>query len=104
GLVQYDHDFADYKDTVVRYDKRPSLWVEPQGDWGAGAVALLEMPTVGETTDNIAAFWVPQAAVNAGQQLRYNYKLYWFDRPPYQPSLAAVAETRSGMGNVKPGW
>lgn len=104
GLVQYDHDFADYKDVVVRYDQRPSLWVKPGKGWGKGALALLEMPTVGETTDNIAAFWVPRAPVEAGQKLSYDYTLYWFDRPPVRPSLAEVVETRTGMGNVKPGW
>lgn len=104
GLIQSDHDFADYKDVVVRYDQRPSLWVKPGKGWGKGAVALLEMPTVGETTDNIAAFWVPRAPVEAGQSLSYDYTLYWFARPPYKPSLAEVVETHTGMGNVKPGW
>jgi glucan biosynthesis protein len=104
GLVQYDHNFADYRDPVVRYDQRPSLWVKPKNDWGQGAVALLEMPTVGETTDNIVAFWVPKQPVKAGQTLHYDYTLYWFPEPPAKPSLAAVSQTRTGMGNVQPGW
>src|SRR5699024_3022976 len=104
GLIQSDHDFAAYKDVVVRYDQRPSLWVEPGSGWGKGAVALLEMPTVGETTDNIAVFWVPDAAVEAGQSLSYDYTLYWFADAPHAPSLAKVFAIHSGMGNVQPGW
>ena len=35
------------------YDKRPSLWVEPVGKWGKGAINLMEIPTTGETLDNV---------------------------------------------------
>ena len=36
GLMQRDRDFADYQDDGAFYNRRPSMWVEPQGDWGAG--------------------------------------------------------------------
>ncbi len=34
GLMQRKRTFADYQDLESRYEKRPSLWVEPIGDWG----------------------------------------------------------------------
>ncbi len=42
GLLQRDRNFDHYLDGV-RYDRRPSLWVEPQEDWGEGAVQLVEL-------------------------------------------------------------
>ena len=68
--MQRDRNFADYQDDGVFYDRRPSAWVEPIGDWGAGSVQLVEIPTAGETDDNIVAFWVPAAPVRAGQATR----------------------------------
>ena len=41
GLVQTDHEFANYQDTVDWYSKRPSLWVEPTTAWGEGSIDLL---------------------------------------------------------------
>ncbi len=104
GLVQHDHKFADYRDPITWYNRRPSLWVEPTNGWGKGAVALMEMPTVGETVDNIVAFWVPKKPVTAGEHLSYGYKLFWWPEPPVNPSLAVVDKTWSGMGNVHQGW
>jgi hypothetical protein len=31
--------------------------VEPIGKWGKGAINLMEIPTTGETLDNIVCFW-----------------------------------------------
>ena len=62
------------------------------------------LPTVGETVDNIGAFWVPEQPVAAGQHLSYGYKLYWWPLPPVEPTLAQVEKTWSGMGNVPEGW
>lgn len=33
GLMQRGRDFGDYQDLEARYENRPSLWVEPIGDW-----------------------------------------------------------------------
>jgi glucans biosynthesis protein len=52
---------------VSWYEKRPSLWVEPKGDWGPGAVMLYEMNAVSETVDNIATMFVPDGGARAGQ-------------------------------------
>ena len=104
GLVQHDHDFDDYRDSVTWYNRRPSLWLEPTHDWGAGHVALMELPTLGETVDNIVAFWIPEAPVTANDHLHFAYKLYWTPTPPVSPSLAEVDATWSGMGGTREGW
>lgn len=104
GLVQRDHDFNDYRDPVTWYNRRPSLWLTPKNQWGKGQIALMEMPTVGETVDNIVAFWIPEKPVTSGRHLNYDYTLYWWPEPPVSPSLASVDKTWSGMGNVQEGW
>ncbi len=104
GLIQQDHEFENYRDDVAWYNRRPSLWVEPTHDWGRGEIALVELPTVGETVDNIVAFWIPDEPVQANQHLTYGYKLYWWPLPPVKPTLAQVEKTWTGMGNVREGW
>ena len=96
GLMQRDRDFDDYQDDGVFYDRRPSAWVEPVGDWGAGSVQLVEIPTAGETDDNIVAFWTPAAPVTAGQSLACRYRLHWTDEEPVAPGVARVVATRDG--------
>src|ERR1700761_1884 len=76
GLLQRDRIFDHYLDGV-RYDKRPSLWVEPLGDWGEGEVQLIELPTEDEVHDNIVAMWVPRQAMKAGTSLTLKYRLHW---------------------------
>jgi glucans biosynthesis protein len=90
GLLQRDRNFDHYQDDGVFYEKRPSLWVEPRGAWGAGAVTLFELPTRGETDDNIVAFWTPAAPAKAGNHYALDYTLRWVGD---QPGPAAVART-----------
>jgi glucan biosynthesis protein len=40
GLLQRHRTFADYQDLEANYERRPSLWIEPIGYWGSGAVAV----------------------------------------------------------------
>lgn len=100
GLMQRDKDFADYQDDGAFYDKRPSLWIEPKGDWGDGAVDLIEIPTADETFDNIVAFWQPAAKPQPGQELLIGYTLHWCREAPAQPPLARCVATRTGVGGV----
>src|SRR3546814_18136814 len=60
GLSQRDRSFDHYQDGV-KYEKRPSVWVEPVGEWGRGAVQLVEIPTDDEIHDNLCAMWLPEA-------------------------------------------
>jgi glucans biosynthesis protein len=102
GLMQRDRNFEDYQDDGIFYDRRPSAWVEPLGDWGPGAVQLVEFPSDRETTDNIVAFWTPAAPVKARQTLAYRYRLHWADEESSPEGVARVVATRSGQGG-RPG-
>lgn len=77
GLMQRDRIAGHYHFDGSYYEKRPSLWVEPQGDWGPGAVMLYEMASISENVDNIGAFWVSDAAALAGQRRDIAYRLTW---------------------------
>lgn len=100
GLLQRDRNFDHYQDDGVFYEKRPSLWIEPKGDWGAGSVQLVEIPTIDETFDNVVAFWNPAQPVKPGEEMLVGYRLYWNGIPPVQPSLARCVATRTGLGGV----
>ncbi len=104
GMLQLDHNFQDYQDVIGWYNKRPSLWVEPQGKWGKGAVRLMEIPTTGETLDNIVCCWQPAEPITAGSEHSFSYKLYWSALPPITSQLARVFATRTGMGGFPEGW
>ena len=36
GLMQRDRSPASYEDPEALYERRPSAWIEPVGNWGAG--------------------------------------------------------------------
>ncbi len=105
GLMQRDRSFASYEDIEARYEARPSAWVEPIGDWGAGRVELLQFRTPDETHDNVAAFWVPAQRPAPGEAVELAWRIHWqgpaaggTDRAP--PG-ARVLQTRSGYGYFK---
>jgi membrane glycosyltransferase len=75
GLLQRERDFARYQDLEAQYHLRPSLWVEPIGDWGPGEVMLMELPTNAEIHDNIVAFWVSRTSLVPGRPLELRYRL-----------------------------
>ena len=97
GLLQRDRLFDHYLDGV-RYERRPSLWVEPLGDWGEGSVQLIELPTDDEIHDNIVAMWVPKQPARAGAHQELQYRLYWAADEPHPTSLARCVATRVGRG------
>lgn len=96
GLMQRDRRFAAYEDTEARYERRPSAWVEPIGDWGAGRVELVMLPTPDETHDNIVAYWVPRDLPAPGQALELAYRLHWQGDRWQHPPGGWVAQTRAG--------
>jgi glucans biosynthesis protein len=97
GLLQRDRAFDHYMDGVY-YERRPSLWVEPLGAWGKGAVQLIEIPTDDEIHDNIVVAWVPAEPARAGQRLSLSYRLHWLADEPYRAPLARCRATRLGNG------
>jgi periplasmic glucans biosynthesis protein len=97
GLLQRDRLFDHYLDGV-RYERRPSLWVEPLEEWGEGSVQLIELPTDDEIHDNVVAMWVPKEPARAGSRLQLRYRLYWSADEPHPSPLARVVATRLGRG------
>jgi glucans biosynthesis protein len=100
GLIQRDRNFDHYQDDGVFYNKRPSVWVEPEGNWGKGAVQLVEIPTDDEIFDNIVAYWVPEAPPQKGSRVALDYKLTWTREEPVAWKLARTVATRLGRGGV----
>ena len=98
GLLQRHREFSQYQDAEARYDKRASLWIEPQEDWGEGEVVLVEIPSQEEINDNIVAFWQPTGGLKAGESHRYAYTMSWGNEPG--ATLAGrVLETAVGAVN-----
>ena len=103
GLLQRGRDFSQYEDLDDRYDKRPSAWIEPKGDWGKGTVDLVEIPTADETNDNIVAFWKPDTLAAPGEPMEFNYRLHWTmqENAIHSPDLGWVKQTQRSIGDVR---
>lgn len=101
GLMQRARGFVDYNDLEARYERRPSLWVEPIGDWGEGAVHLVEIPTNTEIHDNIAAFWRPKEPLKAKGEYRFTYRLHWLPQHLGDGALARFVATAAGSGSER---
>ena len=91
GLLQRDRRFESYEDLEAQYHLRPSAWVEPVGNWGRGAVRLVELPTPDETNDNVVAFWAPEQLPPAGEAIELEYRLHWFMDQIHPPAGFTVA-------------
>ncbi|GAA0288169.1 glucan biosynthesis protein [Rhodovulum strictum] len=102
GLIQRDRAFDSYLDAGAHYELRPSLIVEPLGDWGKGVVRLVEIPSDLEGNDNIVAFWVPEAPARRGDALDFAYRLHWGMTPPGAgcTERARILRTSVGKGGV----
>lgn len=96
GLMQRERNFVAYQDLESSFERRPSLWAEPIGDWSDGEVRLLEIPTKEEVHDNIAALWHPKSALQAKGEYTYTYRLHWGPDNPKPASLARFCRTAVG--------
>ncbi len=94
GLLQRDRQFEHYDDLEAHYHQRPSAWVEPLGNWGAGSIRLVELPTPDETEDNIVAFWVPAQLPPPGEPIAFEYNLHWMADSGHRPPAGYVYSTR----------
>jgi len=99
GLVQRERDFNAFQDDEQRFDLKPSLWIEPIGDWGPGSVQLIEIPSESEVNDNVIAFWRPRNALAPGSETTVAYRQFWCWSPPDRPRLAQAANLRIGRGS-----
>jgi glucans biosynthesis protein len=99
GLMQRDRGFEHYQDLEAQYHKRPGTWVETLGDWGPGAVYLIEIPSDAEKYDNIVTFWVPDQEATEGKEFRYDYRLHFVGDEFTSPGGGKVVATRVGAGD-----
>ena len=77
GLLQRERNFGAYQDMFNLYHEVPSVWVEPDGNWGDGDLHLVELSTGYEGLDNIVAFWDPKNKPAPLQPYRFGYTLHW---------------------------
>jgi glucans biosynthesis protein len=101
GLMQRDRSSASYEDPEAQYERRPSAWVDPTGNWGPGRVELVQIPTPDETNDNIVAYFVPDAPPSPQQPYEFEYRMLWQKDNDTKPTLAYVSQTRRGHGYVR---
>jgi glucans biosynthesis protein len=99
GLVQRDRDFASYQDLETHLELRPSGWVMPHGDWGAGHVELVQIPTKSDTNDNVVVYWVPDNQPKVGEPYDLAYTLVWYGDDPSRPPGGRATATRRDTGN-----
>ena len=102
GLLQRDRRFEAYEDGEAGYEKRPSLWIEPTSEWGAGSVMLMEIPTGNELADNSVAMWVPEKTPSAGQRLEFSYIQHWTMESDPAGAGRYVTATRTGVHDWQP--
>lgn len=96
GLMQRNRKFEHFNDLEADYERRPSVWVEPVGDWGAGHVELIEIPADREIHDNIVAYWRPRDLLAVGTEHALAYRLHWCDTWPVA-GLATTLATAQGL-------
>ena len=96
GLVQRSREQSDFQDFDAQYERRPSAWIEPKSEWGAGSVELVEIPSGRESNDNIVAFWRPAQVLTPGHPAHFAYRITWNAQPAQPKSLGKTVATRSG--------
>ncbi len=101
GLMQRDRSTASYEDPEAQYERRPSTWIDPTGNWGPGRVELVQIPTPDETNDNIVAYWVPDKAPDPKKPFDFAYQMHWQMNGQLPQGKAWVLQTRRGRGYVK---
>ncbi|HUB65226.1 MAG TPA: glucan biosynthesis protein D [Methylocella sp.] len=99
GFLQRDRNFDHYQDDDQHFETRPSLWIEPIGDWSSGSFHLIEIPSTSETNRNIIGYWKPKQTLAAGSETFFAYRQFWCWNPPQQPPLAISTQSRSGRGS-----
>ncbi len=102
GLLQRDRDWANYRDDEAKYDRRPSVWIEPRDGWGRGRIELLELPAPHEGIDNIAAWWTPAEAVTPGKPLDLSYSVSFMSAEPKEHHLGRAIATRVDRRDGRP--
>jgi glucans biosynthesis protein len=98
GLMQRDRAFASYEDVEAQYERRPSVWVTPEGSWGPGRIQLLQLPTPDETNDNVVAYWEPERTPAPGEPFDFAYRMRWQGAVQQRPPNGWTLQSRRGRG------
>ena len=96
GLLQRSRSFDAFYDDDTHWELKPSLWIEPIGDWGEGDLRLLEIPAEAETNENVIAQWRPKTGMAAATSRMLAYRQFWCWSPPSRPPLASCVSSRRG--------
>jgi glucans biosynthesis protein len=97
GFLLRERNLAAYQDDDQHWEQRPSVWVEPLGDWGEGAVQLVEVPSESEINQNVFAYWRPKNPLAAGEETSFTYRQFWCWTPPARAPLAISDDARGGQ-------
>jgi glucans biosynthesis protein len=96
GLLQRSRSFDAFYDDETHWELKPSLWIEPIGDWAEGDLHLLEIPADSEANENVIAQWRPKAGMKAATILSMAFRHFWCWSPPSKPPLASCVSSRRG--------
>jgi glucans biosynthesis protein len=96
GFLLRDRDIRSYEDDDQHWERRPSLWLEPIGEWAEGSVQLVEIPSESEINANIVAYWRPKQPLAVGREASFAYRQFWCWSPPVRPPLATAVSARGG--------
>lgn len=96
GFIQRDRRFERFEDDEQHWESKPSLWVEPLGEWGPGYVTLVEIPADSQVNQNMIAYWRPKAPIAAGSETNFAFRQFWCWSPPEKPAVAMARLSRSG--------
>ncbi|MDX2174952.1 MAG: glucan biosynthesis protein [Candidatus Sumerlaeia bacterium] len=102
GLAQRHTAASDYEDAEALYDRRPTAWVEPEGEWPAGSVLLLELHAPHEGVDNIGAGWRLAEPLREGEEMAFAYTLRFLTGDPPGHTGARLKRLESdGEGGLR---
>jgi periplasmic glucans biosynthesis protein len=96
GLLQRSRSFDAFYDDETHWELKPSLWIEPIGDWTEGNLRLLEIPAASQTNENVIAQWRPKTGMAAATTQSIAFRQFWCWSPPSKPPLASCVSSRRG--------
>ncbi|SBS36812.1 Glucans biosynthesis protein G precursor [Marinomonas spartinae] len=96
GLIQRHRNYSDYQDLEANYQTRPSAWVKPLNDWGAGHVELVEIPSNSEGNDNIVTYWQPKGGLKKDKPYSFSYQLTWPNDTPVLANKPHIVRSAKG--------
>jgi periplasmic glucans biosynthesis protein len=96
GLLQRSRSFDVFYDDETHWELKPSLWIEPIGDWAAGDHRLLEIPAASEANENVIVQWRPKIAMAPATTQSIAFRQFWCWSPPTKPPLATCVSSRHG--------